>query len=61
MPASKQACWDESLIVFFPKSIHIYLYVYKKKNLRLQKAQISYTLVVNVLLVRASSVQSYAY
>ena len=34
--------------------------VYEKKNYRVQKGQILYTLVVNISLVRASSVQSYA-
>ena len=37
--------------------IHTYIYVYEKK-LDFERHKILYTLVLNVLLVRASSVQS---
>ena len=37
-----------------------FLYIYEKKKYRLRKAQILYTLVVNISPVKASSVQSYA-
>ena len=40
--------------------IYIYIYIYEKKKYRLRKAQILYTLVVNISPVKASSVQSYA-
>ena len=41
------------------KYIYVSMYV-RKKTQRLRKAQMLYTLVVNVSPVRASSVQSYA-
>ena len=40
--------------------VDMYVSMYVKKNHILRKAQILYTLVVNVSLVRASSEQSYA-
>ena len=41
--------------------IFLVIYIYmRKKKYRLRKAQILYTLVVNISPVKASSVQSYA-
>ena len=49
-------CMPKSYITIY--NIYIYIYIREKKY-RLRKAQILYTLVVNISPVKASSVQSY--
>ena len=51
-------CMPKSYITIY--NIYIYIYIYiREKKYRLRKAQILYTLVVNISPVKASSVQSY--
>ena len=52
-------CVPKSYITIYNIYIYIYIYIYTRKKYRLRKAQILYTLVVNISPVKASSVQSY--
>ena len=54
-------CVPKSYITIYNINIYIYIYIYiyTRKKYRLRKAQILYTLVVNISPVKASSVQSY--